>query len=112
MGFVGGAEVSSPLESIFELSLRVAFLQLADGFVVGDAREGRFDFLELRKVAADGCQVGAAAVETSLDQEGQQALGEFPQVVAGAIGQFKFDHPKFGEVAAGLRFFGAESWTE
>ena len=112
ISFVGRAQVSAPLEFVFELALSMAFLQFLDGFVVSDARERRVDFLELREVATDGLQVGAASIETSLNQKCQQAFGEFHQVVERAIGDFRFDHPEFGEMAASLRFFRAESWTE
>src|SRR5208282_2261076 len=72
IGLVGRAEVSAPLEFIFERALRVAFLQFAYGFVVGDARERRVDLLELREIAADGSKINAAALETSFNQKGQQ----------------------------------------
>src|SRR3984893_2967373 len=112
IGFVRRAQVSTPLEFVFEFALSMAFLQFADGFVVGDARKGRINFLELPEVAADGSEVGPTLIETSLNQKSQQTFGEFHQIVECAVGDFRFDHPEFGEMAAGLRFFRAESWTE
>ena len=97
---------------MFELALGVSFLERFDGFIVGDAREWRLDFFQLRYVAADGLQVGAATFQAALDYESQKAFGELHEIVERGISHFGLDHPEFSQVTACLRFLGAEGWAE
>src|SRR5580704_15232271 len=112
ISFIGRTEVPAPFEFVFEFAKCVAFLQFLNGLVVGDSRKGRIDLLQLRKVAADGLQVGTPPLQTALNQERQQAFRKFHQIVERPVGDFRFHHPEFGKVTASLRFFRTESWTE
>ncbi len=46
------------------------------------------------------------------DDVGDVGFGEVEKAVEFEEGDFGFDHPELGEVAAGLGFFGAEGWAE
>ncbi len=82
------------------------------GFVVAQAREGRQDALQLFRIAPDDLQLGRAILEHALHDVRDEVLGQFHQAVEIAVGNFRLDHPELGEVAAGLRFFGAEGRPE
>jgi len=59
---------------VLESALSVAFLEYLDGFVVGDPGKGGFHLLELGNIATDDGEIGAAALQAALDDEGDQAL--------------------------------------
>ena len=59
-------------------------------------------FSSLEMIAADGLQIGAALFQTALHDETDQAFGQFHYVVEFGVGDFGFDHPELGEMAAGL----------
>ncbi len=112
VSFVGRAEVSAPFKIVFERTFGVGVLQHLDGLVVGDARERGLDLFQLRNIAADSLQVGTALFEAALDDEADEVLGEFHDVVEFAVRDLGFDHPEFGEVTAGLGLFRAKRGSE
>ena len=44
--------------------------------------------------------------------KGQEAFGEFHQVVERAVSDFGLDHPELGEVTASLRLLRAKGWAK
>src|SRR5437588_301973 len=51
-------------------------------------------------------------LQAAFHDEADQSLSQIHQVVEFGIGDFRFDHPKLGEVTARLRFLRAKRWTE
>ncbi len=112
-GLVRSAEVHAPLEGEQCFLLRVGFLlaEFVDHLrrvVVGDAREGGFDIFQLGDVAPEEFQLRGAVADDALGDVGHHLLFDFHQAVEVAEGDFGFEHPELGQVAAGLGFFGAE----
>ncbi len=71
-----------------------------------------FDFFQPGNVAADGLQIDAPFFEAAFHHERDQSLRQIHQIVELTVGDFRLDHPEFGEVTARLRFFGAKGWAE
>ena len=61
---------------------------------------------------ADDFQVGAVRFEHARDDVSEEGFGELHQAFEVGIGDLGLDHPELGEVAAGLRLFGAEGGAE
>ena len=73
---------------------------------------GGDDGFEFGDVLADDFEVGAVGFEDARDDVGEEGFGEVHEAVEVEVGDFGFDHPELGEVAAGLGFFGAEGGAE
>ena len=73
---------------------------------------GAVDLFQLRNIAADRLQIGAAFFQAALHQKADQALRQIHEIVECRIGHFRLDHPEFGQMAARLRFLRAERWAE
>ena len=67
---------------------------------------------EFGDVFADDFEVGAVVGEDRGDDVGDVGFGEVEEAVEFEEGDFGFDHPELGEVAAGFGFFGAEGGAE
>ena len=87
-------------------------MQDFDGVVVGDARERRLHVFELFGVALERFELARFVFEHGLDDGADEAFAERHHVVEMGVGGFGLEHPEFGEVAASLRFFGAERGAE
>ena len=104
---VGPAEVAAPLESAAPCSCSVF-----DRVVVGDPRKRLLDRFELRSVAFEHLQLAPPLVEHAADDRDDQVFGQVHHVVEVGVGHLGLDHPELGEVAARLRFLGAERRAE
>ena len=109
---VGCAQVLSPGEGGTSLDLRVMPGDEFQGFVVGDAGEGRHDPFQRRGIALQDLQFPGAAFQAALDDVGDKLLLEAHVVLVGVVGHLRFDHPELGQVAAGLALFGPEGRPE
>ena len=57
---------------------------------------------EQPQTIGSNAKVDASAFQTSLNDEADEALGNFHDVVESRVGYFRFHHPEFGEMAAGF----------
>ena len=73
---------------------------------------GGFDVFEFFGVALESFELARFVFEDGLDDGADQAFAEGHHVVEIGVGGFGLEHPEFGEVAAGLGFFGAERRAE
>ena len=141
VGLVGGAEVVAVGVGVVDEAAGVGVFEHGVGFVVGEAGKavggggggwwrsnpglrsetwgtrlcgggGGDDGFEFGDVAADDFEVGAMVLEDGGDDVGDEAFGEVEEAVEFEEGDFGFDHPELGEVAAGFGFFGAEGGAE
>jgi hypothetical protein len=87
-------------------------LQVLHGIVVRHARERSLDRFEFRDVAFEHLQLFAALIENAADHVEDHLLGDALDVFEVGISHLGLHHPELREVAAGLRFFGAEGGSE
>src|SRR5213596_3517784 len=100
------AEIGAPLE-------REAFLvQDVERLGVGDAREGLLDARERCEIAAEGAQLGLAALAHRADHVHEEVLGQGHVLLEAGEGHLGLDHPELGEMPARLRLLGAEGRAE
>ena len=73
---------------------------------------GALHVLELRRVALEDLQFAWRRLEHARDHVDDERLGEIHDVVERRVGHLGLDHPELGQVAARLRFLGAERRAE
>ncbi len=112
IGLIGRAEIVAVLEFLLDLALRVGFLQHLRRFVIADARKRRTDRFQLRHIAANHLQIGAAIFQHPLDDVAQELFRQPHDVVEAGIRNLRLDHPELGQMTARLRFFGAKRGAE
>src|SRR5260370_28675130 len=92
---------------------RIAVLvENGDGLFVADGGKGRLDGFEFFRVALKRFELARFVSEDGLDDRADEAFGERHRFVQFYVRGLWLKHPEFGEVPAGLRFFGAEGGTE
>ena len=87
-------------------------LKNLNGFVVGDAREGRLHVFEFLHIALQGFQLARAMLHDVLHDLAHQAFTQGHHVFEVREGGFRLQHPEFREVPAGFGFLGAKRGTE
>jgi hypothetical protein len=87
-------------------------LQRRHGVVVGDAREGGLDGLELRDVALERDELRAAALDDARDRVRDDLLHHAHDLVEVAERDLRLEHPELGQVAPRLALLGAERRAE
>ena len=103
---------SSPPKSSPNLAGLPLLLQHSNGLFVADARERRLDVFELGGIALEHFEFARFVFQDALHDGADEALAEGHDFVELDVGGFGLEHPEFGEVAAGLGFFGAEGGAE
>ncbi len=116
-GFVRAAEVLPPFDlELFRLFRVVClggpFLQPFHSLVVTDAVERRGDRFQPLDVAFEDVQFGAMFVQHALDDIGDELLFHRHHVFQRVKRHLRLHHPELGQVAARLRFLGAEGRPE
>src|ERR1017187_3199158 len=81
VSFIRRAEVAAPVEFVLDQALGVPFLQHLHGLVVGDAREGRGNFLQPAEVAPDRLQLRAPLLHAPLDYKGNELFRQRHQIM-------------------------------
>src|SRR5438046_2857790 len=88
------------------------FLKHLYRIVILNPRKRRDDVFELGRIAFELRKFLTAILEHSTDDECNELFGEIHYVVELGIGNFRLNHPEFGEVSPRLGFFGAERRSE
>src|SRR6202521_4697568 len=110
--FVGDESLFVAANIFAELRGIAMLLQDADGFFVGDAGKGRIDVFEFFRVALERFEFARFVFQDGLHDRADESFAELHDLVELDISGFGFEHPEFGEVTAGFRFFGAEGRAE
>ena len=105
-GFVGSTEIAAPL------NFGPVLLQVFDCGIVAHTGKRRPHGFEFRDVAFQNLQFLAAFVEDAADQVHDHFLSHSLDFVEVRVSHFRLHHPEFREMAAGLRFLGAERRPE
>ena len=103
---IGAAEVAAPGD------LAALGLQDLHRLVVRHSRERRLDGFEFGEIAFERLQLGLAVLKHALDDEADQFLGDALHVFQRGVGHLWLHHPELSQMAARLRFLGAESRAE
>src|ERR1700674_5883032 len=105
-GFFVAAEVVAELGGI------TVVVQQGNRIFIADARERRLNVFELGDIALEGFEFARLVLEDALHDGADEAFAEGHGFLELDVSGFGLEHPKFGEVAAGLGFFSAEGRAE
>src|SRR5437588_6971292 len=96
------AEISAPLETSFNLTAFMSFMQQTYSIVVVQARERRCDGFEPCRITLKNFQLFRSIFKHPLSNVRKKPLTEIHHIIESGKCHFGFDHPELRQMAARL----------